>query len=138
MTRGAPDWKPWTAVQRFSEAIGAQLFEQKITVPANTVIGAPESQSIDLIKGFIAHVEVRFPTGPAGLLHIAIFDEATQLWPGTVDTWFSGDNESISFDTEYVVPLVVADYKLTAQGYNEDDSYEHVALIRVWVVKLPP
>ena len=137
MTRGSPDWQPWTGVQRFAATGGATPFEQKITVAANTTAGSPSSQDVTLVKGFVSHVWIRFPQGPAGLAGIAIFDQATQLWPGGTATWFTGDNEVIEFDTEYDVPDVGGTYKLTIKGYNSDDSYEHAALIRVWVVTLP-
>lgn len=137
MARGSPDWQPWTSVQRFAATGGAKPFEQMITVPANTVVGSPVSQDITLVKGFVSHVVIRFPQGSAALLKIAMFDVATQLWPGTSATWFRGDNEIIEFDTEYDVPLVSAVRKLTIKGYNDDDSYEHSALVRVWVVSLP-
>jgi len=137
MSRGSPDWQPWTNVQRFSETGGAVPFEQKITIPANTDDGSPTSQAIVLQKGFVAKVWIRFPQGPVGLAGVAIFNGAgtTQIWPGT--GWFTGDNEVIEFNTERDVDLVGADYKLTLKGYNDDDSYEHSALVRIWVVALP-
>lgn len=137
MARGSPDWQPWTSVQRFAATGGATPFEQLITVPAATVVGSPVSQAFVLAKGFVSQVWIRFPQGPAGLLKIAIFDEAAQLWPGTTATWFRGDNEIIQFTTEYDVPLVSALRKLTIKGYNDDDSYSHDALVRIWVVLLP-
>jgi hypothetical protein len=137
MPRGSPDWQPWTAVQRFSETGGAVPFEQMFTVPANTAEASPASSDIPLTKGFVSRVWIRFPQGPAALLHVAIFDGTTKLWPGGTGQWFSGDNEIIQFDTEYDVPNVGGSYKLTIKGWNEDDAYEHSALVRIWVVKLP-
>jgi len=137
MARGSPDWQPWTAVQRFSATGGATPYEQKITVAANTAEGSASSQDITLEKGFVSHVWIRFPQGSAGLLHIGIFAGDTKLWPGAAGQWFTGDNEIIEFDTEYDVPKVDTTYKLTLEGWNEDDSYEHAALVRIWVVKLP-
>jgi hypothetical protein len=137
MARGSPDWQPWNAVQRFSGTGGAVPFEQKITSPAETVEGAPTEQEIELCKGFISRVWVRFPSGPVGLLHVCIYDEATKLWPGASGQYFTGDNEVIEFNVEYDVPLVGSDYKLTIKAWNEDDAYPHSALVRVWVVQLP-
>lgn len=137
MPRGSPDYQPWTGLQRFAGTGGATPYEQKITVAANVVAGSPTSQIITLAKGFVSHVWIRFPAGSAGLTGIAIFNEATQLWPGTAATWFTGDNEIVEFDTEYDVPLITATYKLTIKGYNSDDSYEHAVLVRIWVVALP-
>jgi len=142
MARGSPDWQPWVALQRFSETGGAVPFEQKITVPANTPEASPTTVDIDLCKGFIAHVWIRFPTGPAGLLHVAIGDPNTgeKIWPGAAGQWFTGDNEVIEFDTEYDVPYVnsgVEKYHMHLIGWNEDDTYPHSALVRIWVVKIP-
>lgn len=137
MPRGSPDWQPWTAVQRFADTGGATPFEQKATVAKAIVEGSATSTDIVMVKGFVSHVQIRFPTGPAGLLHIQIWDQSGQLWPGTVGQWFSGDNELIEFDTEFDVELVVADYKLVIKGYNEDDAYPHSVLVRMWVVELP-
>jgi hypothetical protein len=137
MARGSPDWQPWTAVQRFAATGGAVPFEQKIDVPANTPQTAPVSQDIVLCKGFVSRVWVRFPQGPVGLLHVALYDGSTQLWPGAAGQWFTGDNEIVEFDTEYDVPQSGGSYKLTIRGWNEDDTYAHSALVRVWVVALP-
>jgi hypothetical protein len=137
MTRGSPDYQPWNAVQRFSGTGGATPFEQKITVPANTLVGAPVSQDIILVKGFVSAVSIKFPSGSAGLLHTSIWNGASKLWPGNVNQYFTGDNEVVQFNTEYDVPVPAGIYKLTIQGWNEDDAYPHSALVRVWVVQLP-
>ncbi len=137
MTRGSPDFQPWNALQRFSGTGGATPFEQKLTTPQNTPVGVPALQDIVLTKGFIAHIAIKFPSGPAGLLHVSLWNGAVKLFPGDPNQYFSGDNEMIEFYTEYDVPLVVGVYKLTIQGWNEDDSYEHGVLVRVWVIDLP-
>jgi hypothetical protein len=137
MTRGHADWQPWTAVQRYAGTGGAVPFEAMITVPANTAEASPASQDIALCKGFVARVWIRFPAGSVGLLHVAIYDQSTKIFPGASNQWFSGDNEIIEFETEYDVPLVAGNYKLTIKGYNEDDSYPHSALVRIFVVRLP-
>lgn len=137
MTRGHPDWQPWTSVQRFEGTGGAQIFKQLITVTRKVNGDGTAEQDISLCKGFVSHVQIRFPSGPSGLLHIQVWTATEQLWPGTEDSYFMGDNEAIDFDCEVDVPLVGEDYKLTIKGTNTDDSYSHGALVRIWVVKLP-
>ena len=139
MTRGYPDWGRVSARQRFSETVGAKLYEQEITVPANTLVGDAVPQNMVLEKGEVSWIQVRFPTGPSALLHVAIFaaDGTTQLWPGGTATWFVGDNETIEFDTEYKIVPLVADYNLVLKGYNDDDTYPHSALVRAWVIPYP-
>lgn len=139
MPRGTPDWGRVSARQRFSETVGAVLYEQMITVAANVAVGSPTSQDMVMEKGEAAWIQVRFPAGPAGLLHIAIFDSdgTTQLFPGGSGTWFIGDNEVIEFDTEFKLTTPNGDYKFVLKGYNEDDTYQHSALVRVWVIPYP-
>lgn len=141
MSRGHPDWQPWTALQRFSKTGGATPYEQIITIPANTEAGVGEAtQKMTLEKGFISHVWLRFPQGPSGLAGVRIYNAAddTQLWPGGADTYFTGDNEIIDFDTEKDIEQdIELDYCVVLHGYNSDDSYEHGILVRIWVVALP-
>ena len=137
MARGSPDFQPWNAVQRFAATGGATPYEQKATIAANVAEVGATATVMTLAKGFVSHVWLKFPTGSVGLMHIAIYNEATKLWPGVPTQWFTGDNEVVEFDTEYDVPLVAAAYQLTIKGWNEDDSYEHSVIARVWVIALP-
>jgi hypothetical protein len=70
---------------------------------------------------------------------VAIFaaDGTTQLFPGGTSTWFKGDNEVIEFETEYKITAVDTTYKFVLKAYNDDDTYEHSALVRVWVIPYP-
>jgi len=139
MGRGYPDWGRETARLRFSQTVGAKLYEQMITVPANTASGSPTSQDMTLSKGECSWLQIRFPKGPAGYLHIAIFDAngTTQLFPGAAATWFIGDDEVIEFDTEFVVGVEDSTYKIVLKGYNNDDTFQHSALVRAWVIPFP-
>lgn len=138
MARGHPDWGRQSARQRFSESVGATPYEQKITVAAGVTAGSPTSQNMDMEKGEVAFVQVRFPSGPAGLLGVSIHDEAgtTQLWPGGTG-WFTGDNEVIDFDTEYKLAEDGSAFRCVIKGYNSDDTYPHAALVRLWVIPHP-
>lgn len=140
MARGYPDFGRVSARQRYSETVGAKLYEETISVPANTLVGAPVSQDMILEKGEITWAQVRFPGGPADLLKVAIFDSdgVTQLWPGGSGTWISGDNESPEWDTEFTITSVGGVYKAVLKGYNDDDTYAHSAKVRLWVVAYPP
>ncbi len=139
MARGHPDWGQVSARQRFSETVGAKLYEQKITVAKNVASGSPTSQNMVMEVGEVSWIQIRFPRGPAALLHVAIFDSdgTSQLWPGGTATWFEGDDEVIEFDTEFKLTTSNADYKFVLKGYNEDDTYPHSALVRAWVIPHP-
>jgi hypothetical protein len=135
--RGAPDYQPWTAFQRFEKTGGAALYEQTFTVPPNTAEGLAITDDFILEKGFIIHGTFRFPPGPMGLLRAALYNGATRLYPPIAGTWFSGNDESVDFWTEYDVPLVGSDYKLTLKGWNGDDTYAHGVIVRIFLVRIP-
>lgn len=138
MARGAPDWGVSAARQRFSQTVGATPYEQKITVAANVAAGAPTTQNMDMEKGEVAYVQVRFPSGSAGLMGVSVHNEdgTTQLWPGGTG-WFTGDNEVIEFETEYKLVQDGSAYRCVIKGYNSDDTYPHAALVRLWVIPYP-
>lgn len=137
MAKGAPDWQPWTAIQRFEKTEGATLFEETFTVTTEATEGSPETQDIELEKGFIVHVTVRFPPGSGGCLHIALFSGDTRLFPPTVGTYFTGNDERVDFYTEYDVPEIDGEYKVTLRGWNESTSYSHAVIVRIFLVRLP-
>lgn len=137
MAKGAPDYSPWAGQKRTNATGGASIFAQTITIPINTAIGAPVTQDIILAKGFVSQLEIVLPLGCAGLAGVSIFNGATQLYPGTAGTWFTGDNEHIQVDCDFDTPLIAGVYKLTIKGYNLDDSYPHAPIIRVWIVFYP-
>lgn len=89
------------------------------------------------MKGFLSQLEIIIPPGCAGLVGVSIFNGATQLYPGTAATWLTGDNADIYADIDYDVPLIGGVYKLTIKGYNDDDTYQHVPIVRLWVVAYP-
>ncbi len=134
---GAPDWAPWAGVARSHRTGGATVFEQTITLPASTLVGAPVTQTIALAKGFIVQGEVLFPTGCAGLAKVALFNGAAQVFPGTAGSWFTGNGDPIQWMADYASPLVGASYLMTIKGYNDDDTYQHVPIVRLWVVFYP-
>jgi hypothetical protein len=137
MTRGAPDYEPWTAFQRFQKTGGATLYESTFTVPYGISEGNAISEDFILEKGFLIHISLRFPPGSCGGLHIAIYDQATRIFPPLAGTWFIGNDETINFYTEYDAPLVGDEYKLVLKGWNEDEVYPHCAIVRMFLVRIP-
>ena len=139
MARGYPDYGRVSARQRFSQDPGAHVEEQKITVLAGVPEGTPTSQNFVLYKGEIGFIEVRFPSGPSGLLHIALYDAdgTTKLWPKAAGAWYAGDAEAVEIETEFTINAVASVYKLVLKGYNEDITYDHSAKVRAWVIPYP-
>lgn len=110
------------------------FYRYSITTPANTPITAKLHTDLKIAYGIIHLVEIQFPPGPIGLLHLHINDALHQLFPYNPDGHFSSDNVNISF--REFIPVLIAPFLLTAYTWNLDDTYEHEVIIRIGI--LPP
>lgn len=87
---------------------------------------------LPLTAGVIHQLDVLFPSGPQGYLHVKINHGLHQLWPTNPDGNFASSNEKISFKEFY--ELTSAPYKLNVYTWNEDDTYPHIVLIRIGIL----
>ena len=71
----------------FTAAAG-RLNEWRVTVEGETV----------------AYVSFSFPPGPSNLLRVAIFYGEKKVWPWGEAEWFTGDNVTIGFADDWVLP----------------------------------
>ena len=55
-----------------------------------------------------------------------------QILPCKKDTWLRGEDETLNLDEFWDPPE--QPYELRAQGWNEDDTYDHAFYIRVVVL----
>lgn len=108
------------------------IFTANITTLKNTAQTALKRTVLNVTKGLIYKVEFYFPPGPSGLMGLAVFDGGFQLWPSSVGEFFQSDDETISFDDMYLKEA--APYQLTAYTYNTDDTYDHIAEVRIGLV----
>jgi hypothetical protein len=106
-----------------------------ITTPANTPESNPLRTTLKLAKGITYKVDFLFPPGPLGLLHLRVCKGLYQVWPSNPEADFSTDDETISFEDEYLIDE--PPYELTAITWNEDDTYEHRVTIRIGLKPLP-
>jgi len=102
-----------------------------ITIPANTTEKAPKKQWLNLPKGIITSVEVKFAAGCHGMVKIRLFKEALQLVPLTEDEWITGDNETVQ--TETYAELLDSPYKLKLVACSPDTAYDHIITVRIGV-----
>lgn len=85
-----------------------------------------------LCRGVIHQIDIRFPPGPQGYLKLHINRAAHQVWPSPSGQYFATDNEPISFREHY--ELVFAPLQLEAWTWNDDDTYEHLVIIRLGIL----
>lgn len=104
------------------------LYDFAFTIPANTTKDAPARLDARVIRGTIHRLEVQFPSGCAGLVHVVIRRFGRQLWPSNTEGSFASDGHAISCDVSY--DIVEQPTLLELVGYNDDDSYDHTVTVR--------
>lgn len=108
------------------------IYLQNITTPANTPTTSPLKTVVKITKGLVFKLELSFPPGPSGLLHVYIKHGGHKVWPsGSLDA-FCGDNNTISFDDVFLVQQ--PPYSFDIYTYNNDDTYEHSVNVRIGLV----
>jgi len=104
-----------------------------ITAPKATPKDQAAEKEVTVKEDVLTRVTVRFPPGPCGLLKVAVFYGNLQIWPSTEGEWASGDDETI--ESSIWFNLGPGDKKVKIKAYNEDEAYDHSAIVRL--VALP-
>jgi len=135
LARGRPDYDVWSAPVRPTPAQGFDLFAFDFTLPPNTEEESPQSLDLELEEGTVSKVQIIIPPGHAALAGLAIFADTEQVIPKS--GWLRGNDDNLVFDCDIAIPFdeTTSKYKLTAKGYNLDDTYQHTFYIRIWVLK---
>lgn len=94
-----------------------------ISTPANTAASSPLKTVYTVTEGIVYHLEVVFPPGPSGLLHVQIFDASYQVFPTTLGESFVGDNYAYDLDVLYAKDD--KPFQFTVVTWNLDDTYAH-------------
>ena len=90
------------------------------------------SSNIKAARGVIHKVDIVFPSGCAGLVKVAIFLGSSPMIPSTAGMTISGDGEIVNIP-EFV--NLRKDFNIiTIKGFNEDDTYDHTILFRIYVL----
>lgn len=102
-------------------------FSYTLTIPANTAKTSPTRLFMPLDYGLITQVQIVIPDGQKASAHLRLMYRTRQLYPFNRPEWYQGDGTSIPFNDLF--PLMSVPYELVAEGYNEDETYEHAFLI---------
>lgn len=84
---------------------------------------------ISLQKGMIEYVNVIFPPGSVGLLHLQLFIHGEQVSPWNKTGSIIGNNVTIQAIKNY--PLSQPPYIIIARLWNLDDTYDHSVLLDI-------
>jgi len=110
----------------------AMIYELRLNIPKNIPADDPVSDVLPVHPGTLKRVEVVFPAGCVGLVHLRIFYWERQLFPSNPDSDFSGDDAHLEFDED--LDLTGAPFEFRAEGWNLDDTYEHTPIVRMLIV----
>lgn len=108
------------------------IYRFGISTAANTLETAKKKTVLKLCSGVIHQIDILFPPGSAGLLHVHINRALHQLWPTNSDQSFAADGDKISFREHY--ELTSVPYQLQAWTWNDDDTYAHDVIIRIGIL----
>ena len=90
--------------------------------------------------GIIHRVDVGFPPGPQGLLHVAIDRDGRQLYPSNPQGNWAWDNLTQQFPTWF--ELEVEPFTVVARTWNDDDTFAHEVTLQFLIlpreILLPP
>jgi hypothetical protein len=104
-----------------------------ITVPHTTLETSPQITYLDLAPGEIQQVEIGFPFGCAGLVHVQIWRSEHQVWPTNVDGSFAFNDYNVRF-AEAEDSLGPADH-WSVRTWNDDVRHGHTIRIRILIIE---
>ena len=107
------------------------IYSSSITTTADTAEKSIPDVVLKITSGLIWLMEVDFPPGCCGLLHVQIFDGSYQVLPATPGESLHGDSVTMRFDDLYFKQA--APFELKIRTWNEDDTWPHVTQVRIGV-----
>jgi len=103
-----------------------------LTIPAQTT----EVNKISLVcpvnYGILREIEIFFPWGCAGLVHVQIYRFQRQIFPSNIDSNYSDNDYHLRFEEYY--PILELPYELVVKGWNLDDYFDHTIVFRFSVI----
>lgn len=105
------------------------IYRVGITTPASTTEVDRKKTTLKLTKGVIHQIDIQFPPGPAGDLHVTIERALTKIWPSNEDESFASDAQNISFREDYDVAK--APLQLEIYTWNDDTVNDHLVIVRI-------
>lgn len=108
------------------------IYRFAISTPANTTKLNKQKTRMKVTRGVIHQLDIVFPPGPNGLLHLQINAGQNQVWPTNPEEEFASDNDIISFREHN--ELMLEPYRLEAYTWNLDDTYAHTVIVRIGIL----
>ncbi len=108
------------------------IYRFGITTPASTAASSKQSTVLRVEKGIVHQIEIQFPSGPSGYLHLQIRNALHQVWPYNTDEYFASSNVNIQFKD--FIPILEPPFEFVAHTWNLDDTYDHLLIVRIGIL----
>jgi len=110
------------------------LFEYPLIIPADTKEASPEPLDCPLAAGTVTRVDVQFPAGCSGMVHVSIWRSDHQVWPVNLDEGISGEDAIVSWPESY--DLDDEPFGFEVRGWSPGTAYPHVVTFRFSLLSL--
>jgi hypothetical protein len=107
-------------------------YRYPVTVTKNTTASTKETTVMDLAAGQITQVEIGFPWGCAGLVHVQIYRSEHLMWPSNPGQSFAWNDYTVKFP-ENETSLGAPD-EWTIRAWNEDVRHDHLIVVRIGIL----
>jgi len=94
-----------------------------LDVPANTPEDAPVEKTVAIEEPVWSRVKVHVTDGCMGLVKVAVYYGAMQLWPSKEGEWLSGNDIVVEDEVWYELPE--SPTRLRLLGVSPGTSYDH-------------
>ena len=105
------------------------IYTETLTVPAGTTSDNPATATITVEEYTVTRIDIYFPPGCHGLVHVVVFYGAEQLAPKPTGKTIIGNAETVSWPEEWQCPEKPA--TLEFRGWAPLTNYNHNIICRV-------
>jgi len=107
-------------------------YRYSLTVPAGTLQSTPARKVMRVGRGILQTIEIGFPPGCAGLVHVYVSHWEQQLWPWNTDEGWAWDDYNIVL-RNINFGVSTPPYLFHLCGWSEDDTYSHRICCRLGI-----
>lgn len=104
------------------------IYQCSLSIPPNTAQSSPTRNTVIMTKGTITKVEIIFPPGCSGLVHLQILHHESIIFPSSPDESFIGDTFPIMWNEDFTIDE--NPFTLVVKGWNLDTRYSHSPIVR--------
>ena len=109
------------------------FYSYDLTIPADTAAASPAQSDVEVPRGLVHRVEIQFPPGCRGLVHVRVLHALYQVWPTNPDGDFATDGFVIGWNESW--ELVDEPEVLRLEGWSPGTAFPHTITFRFGVLE---